>query len=179
MLVMDGQPPIATETLAELYLRQGHVEQGVAIYRRLVAADPGNRRLRQRLAALAGEGGGMFREHLERISSNVVGVLSCAVMGTDGIPIDTLTAANLPSDFDAQNVLVEYAGQLGQLQRSSESLGSGPVQEYFIQTDAVLVLMRPITAEYFLGVTLSPGGNIGKGRYLMRVIAPKLVAELS
>ena len=100
-------------------------------------------------------------------------------MGIDGIPIDTVMSDVQPSGFDVQNVLVEYAGQIGQLRRSSESIGSGGLQEYFIKTDAVMVLMRPITAEYFIGMTLSPFGNIGKGRYLLRVIAPKLVSELS
>lgn len=120
-----------------------------------------------------------FREQLERIYNNVEGVLTCTIMGVDGIPIDTVTTDSIPEGFDVQNVLVEYAGQLAQLQRSSESLGSGAVHEYFIKTESVMVLMRPIIGEYFLGVTLAPSGNIGKSRYLMRVIAPQLVAELS
>ena len=31
---------------------------------------------------------------------------------------------------------------------------------------------------YFLALAITPEGNFGKGRYLMRTSAPKLIAEL-
>jgi tetratricopeptide (TPR) repeat protein len=43
---------IDTETLAELYILQGHLEEGLAVYRRLAAKDPGNRRFLDRIEAL-------------------------------------------------------------------------------------------------------------------------------
>lgn len=46
---------IDTETLAELYLSQGHREQGIAVYRRLAALHPENLQLTTRLQALLDE----------------------------------------------------------------------------------------------------------------------------
>jgi tetratricopeptide (TPR) repeat protein len=40
---------ITTEALANLYIQQGHYEKGIAIYRRLLAKDPGNEPLFQKL----------------------------------------------------------------------------------------------------------------------------------
>jgi tetratricopeptide (TPR) repeat protein len=52
--VVDADQPeaIDTETLAELYLIQGHREKGLAVYRRLAAKNPGNSRFLDRIAAL-------------------------------------------------------------------------------------------------------------------------------
>lgn len=41
----------ATETMAELYLRQGYHEQAIGVYRQLVAQNPTDARLRERLAS--------------------------------------------------------------------------------------------------------------------------------
>ena len=47
-----GAESIDTETLAELYILQGHQEEGLAVYRRLAAKNPGNRRYRDRINLL-------------------------------------------------------------------------------------------------------------------------------
>ncbi len=44
--------PRATATLAELYLRQGHIEEAAEIYRRMLTDDPGNPVARAALSAL-------------------------------------------------------------------------------------------------------------------------------
>jgi hypothetical protein len=40
------------------------------------------------------------------------------------------------------------------------------------------VVIRLLSHDYFLALALAPEGNYGKGRYLMRVVAPKLQQEL-
>ncbi len=47
-----------SETLAELYISQGHREKGLEVYRRLAAKEPDNRRLHEKIMALAEEGAG-------------------------------------------------------------------------------------------------------------------------
>ena len=42
----------------------------------------------------------------------------------------------------------------------------------------MVTLIRVLDETYFLALAMEPGGNQGKGRYLMRVSAPKLAAEL-
>jgi len=47
--------PVLTETMAELYLKQGHQEEALRVYQALQAQRPDDRRLRAKVAALAGE----------------------------------------------------------------------------------------------------------------------------
>src|SRR5207244_4077826 len=48
--------PVLTETMAELYLRQGHQEEALRVYEALLAKRPTDARLRRRVEALAGGG---------------------------------------------------------------------------------------------------------------------------
>jgi tetratricopeptide (TPR) repeat protein len=48
--------PVVTETMAELYLRQGHEEDALRVYQALLAKRPTDARLRGRIASLTGGG---------------------------------------------------------------------------------------------------------------------------
>jgi tetratricopeptide (TPR) repeat protein len=48
--------PVLTETMAELYLRQGHQEDALRVYQALLAKRPADTRLRGRVESLAGGG---------------------------------------------------------------------------------------------------------------------------
>jgi predicted regulator of Ras-like GTPase activity (Roadblock/LC7/MglB family) len=52
------------------------------------------------------------------------------------------------------------------------------VSEVSINTEKVITLMRMISPEYFIVLALAPDGNYGKGRYVLRMTAPKVKAEL-
>ena len=115
-----------------------------------------------------------FRESLEEVCG-VEGAVAASVMGFDGIAVDTVTPAK--TDVDLEALLVEYAGILGQVQQAAEVLQTGKVSELSIGTDRITTLLRPINPEYFLLLALRPEGNFGKGRYLLRVTAPRLQNE--
>jgi hypothetical protein len=51
---MEKGEPVQTRTLAELYVKQGFVDQAVAVYRRLLVAEPGADDIRTRLTELEG-----------------------------------------------------------------------------------------------------------------------------
>jgi hypothetical protein len=42
----------------------------------------------------------------------------------------------------------------------------------------MVTLVRVINQTYFVAMTLTPNGNLGKGRYLLRLMAPGLAKEL-
>ena len=48
----DSAGETDSETLAELYIKQGHREKGLEVYRRLVEKDPDNMKLHERIMAL-------------------------------------------------------------------------------------------------------------------------------
>ena len=98
------QDPLTTATLAELYVSQGFTDKAVEIYRRIVAADPGNREAAGRLAEL---------ERAKAAAETEVG--QAAVVAAD------LTSApvNLPSEgtADQQAVVTVLEGWLENIRR--------------------------------------------------------------
>ena len=53
--------PVVTETMAELYLKQGHQEDALRVYQALLAQRPADLRLRARVKALSHGGKGQAR----------------------------------------------------------------------------------------------------------------------
>jgi predicted regulator of Ras-like GTPase activity (Roadblock/LC7/MglB family) len=118
----------------------------------------------------------MFKEALRDIVERTDGGLAGLVMDSSGIALETY--AKPDSSFDINNVGVEYGVVLGSIKRAAEMLEAGTTQEVAIKTDKLVTIIRLLGDTYFLALTLRPDGNFGKGRYLMRTAAPRLLAEL-
>lgn len=118
-----------------------------------------------------------FLPHLESVVNSVEGALACSLMGFDGIAVETHQKA-APDDVELQNTWVEYANVLSQIRSAAELLKTGEVAEISINTEKVVTLMRMVSPEYFLVLALAPEGNYGKGRYVLRITAPRVRAEL-
>ncbi|MBX5482719.1 MAG: hypothetical protein IRZ16_12900 [Myxococcaceae bacterium] len=118
-----------------------------------------------------------FLTHLEAVVNSVEGALACSVMGFDGIAVETHTKSS-PEDIELQNTWVEYANVLSQMKSAAELLKTGEISEVSINTERLITLMRMVSPDYFLVLAMSPDGNYGKGRYVLRITAPKVKAEL-
>jgi predicted regulator of Ras-like GTPase activity (Roadblock/LC7/MglB family) len=118
----------------------------------------------------------MFDELLNRVLTNTPGAVSVTLMGFDGIAIDTQESGTMSTEAQASQI--ELANIAKQLRSISEGMGTGDVHEVALQTGGLTTVLRPLTEEYFVAVSMTPGGLLGKGRYLLRVIAPKLVEQL-
>ena len=118
-----------------------------------------------------------FRTHLESVVNQVDGALACSVMGFDGISVDTFQKDE-SADLDLNVAWVEYANLLTQLRNAAETLKTGTVSEVSVNSEKVLTVMRLVSPEYFLVLAMHADGNYGKGRYVLRVTAPKVRAEL-
>ncbi len=55
-VALSRAEPLLTETMAELFLKQGHADEALRVYRALLAQRPADTRLRARIAAIAGGG---------------------------------------------------------------------------------------------------------------------------
>lgn len=65
------------------------------------------------------------------------------------------------------------------IQRASEMLEAGATREVAFKSDRIVTLIRVLNDNYFMALTLQPDGNFGKGRFLLRLAAPKLIEELA
>ena len=118
-----------------------------------------------------------FRMHLEAAVNEVEGAVACSVMGFDGIAVETHQKEPL-DDIELENTWVEYANLLSQVKNGAELLRTGEVAEVSINTEKVITLMRMVTPDYFLVLAMRPEGNYGKARYVLRITAPRVQAEL-
>jgi len=117
-----------------------------------------------------------FREHLQEVCQGIDGALACSLMGVDGIGVDTHLVGG--GGLDVKSLLVEYSGIFRSAREAAEAHEAGGISEVSIQTEKLLTVARLVSPDYFMVVALTPDGNFGKARYLLRVTAPKLRSEL-
>ncbi|MSP16786.1 MAG: hypothetical protein EXR73_09290 [Myxococcales bacterium] len=121
----------------------------------------------------------MFKEALQGIVENVDGGLAGLVMGFDGIAVDSFTRAGRGQPgVDVNTMGMEFSFVLGQVRKAAQVLELGDLGEVSIRTERMTLVVRVLTPQYFLALVLAPDGNLGKGRYLMRLAAPRLQQEL-
>ena len=118
----------------------------------------------------------MFREVLQSVVDQTEGGIAGLLMGFDGIPVEHYVKPD--QDFDVQTVGMEYSVVLKQIQQAAEMLNAGGAREVSIQADRMTTVVRLLNEEYFVAVTLSPHGNAGKARYLLRLSAGELLSVL-
>src|SRR5205814_758501 len=122
----------------------------------------------------------MFQAHLKRLVDGTEGGLAGLLMGFDGIAVDTYTVPSATGAVaDINNVGMEFSFILGQVRKATEILEVGGVQEVTIRAERLTILIRVVSPEYFVALAIRAEGNFGKGRYLLRVVTPKLQAEVA
>ncbi|MBK6696210.1 MAG: hypothetical protein IPG50_29045 [Myxococcales bacterium] len=114
----------------------------------------------------------VLRDMVEKTDGGIAGLL----MDGSGIPVDSYSISDAP--FDINTVGAELSVVLNQIGKASEMLDAGAAQEIAVNTEKMITVIRAINSEYFLALTMLPSGNFGKGRFMMRTAAPKLLAEL-
>jgi predicted regulator of Ras-like GTPase activity (Roadblock/LC7/MglB family) len=118
----------------------------------------------------------MFSDSLKRIVDNVEGGVAGLLMGFDGIAVESYTRDGQAMDINT--VGMEFSFILTQACKAAEILEVGAIREVTIRAEKLTLVIRVLSADYFMALALTPEGNYGKGRYLLRVTAPKLEAEL-
>lgn len=119
----------------------------------------------------------MFKEALRDLVEGTDGGLAGLLMDSSGIALETYAKDDSP--FDINTIGIEFSVVIGSIKRAAEMLEAGSTSEIAVGTDRLITLIRTLGDTYFLALAMKPEGNLGKGRYLMRTAAPKLIAELS
>ena len=119
-----------------------------------------------------------FKPHLEELCDRSHDVMVSCVMGTDGLAVETVNRVEAHDSLDADALFVEFSSILGQIQKRSYDLAMGQVEEMSMQSQSFTCLVRLINQEYFVAAAVRAHGNVGKARYLLRILAPKMIEEL-
>jgi predicted regulator of Ras-like GTPase activity (Roadblock/LC7/MglB family) len=119
----------------------------------------------------------MFRENLQRMVDRLAGGVAGILMGFDGISVESYTKDGEES-LDIQTVGMELAHAVGQMRKAAENLDVGHLRELTLKADTLVVLVYLLNDEYFIACALKPEASFGKARYLMRLLAPQIQAEL-
>jgi len=118
----------------------------------------------------------VFTKHLKKVVDNVDGGVGSLIMGLDGIAVETYVREG--QKVDINTIGMEFSFILTQVKKAAEILEIGKVQEISVKAESLILVIRMLDDDYFLGVALTADGNFGKCRFLMRVTAPRLIAEL-
>jgi predicted regulator of Ras-like GTPase activity (Roadblock/LC7/MglB family) len=119
----------------------------------------------------------MFNEILRGIVEGTGGGVGAVLMGYDGIAIDQYFKPR--EGLDLQLMAVEYANVLKEIKTTVDILNSGDLEEVSIRTGMFYFVIRSLTEDYFVALTLEHDGNFGKGRYLLLREATRLREALA
>ena len=124
-----------------------------------------------------------FESVLQSIVDECGGGWGAALMGLDGIAISSVSPSaqrdpNDPLDGDVTNAGIEFGRILSDMAKAADSLSAGEVREAVISLDRVNIVFHSVDDDLVLVLALSPDGNLGKARYLIRRNLMEIRAEL-
>lgn len=118
-----------------------------------------------------------LRDALNTIVQSVDGALAAIIMAYDGIPIDEVTVDQ--TEFDMQLLSVEYATVLKEIKRAVDVIKMGELEEVSITTTRTCLVVRILNDDLFAALIMNREGNVGKGRYLLKLKSFEMLQELS
>jgi predicted regulator of Ras-like GTPase activity (Roadblock/LC7/MglB family) len=119
----------------------------------------------------------MFRDSLKGMVDRLAGGVAGILMGFDGIGVDSYTKTGEES-VDIQTVGMELSHAVAQMRKAMGQLEVGQLHEITLRAENLVVLVYLLNDEYFVACAVKPTASFGKARYLMRLFAPQIQAEL-
>lgn len=117
-----------------------------------------------------------FREILEEVVASVDGSIAATLMGADGIAVaEHVRDGQL---FDVDGLGAEYSKVIDEVKRASAVLDFGDVEEVVVNTPSMDVIIRLVTAEYYIAFVVKNSANLGMARYLLKKAASKAIKEI-
>jgi predicted regulator of Ras-like GTPase activity (Roadblock/LC7/MglB family) len=118
----------------------------------------------------------MFKDTLKEIVDHSDRAIGALIMDASGIPLEIY--AKDSAKVDITTVGVEFSVVLGSTRRAASMLDAGATEEMLVETANFTAIFRCLGENYFVALALEPNAHVGKGRYALRLAAPKIVAEL-
>jgi predicted regulator of Ras-like GTPase activity (Roadblock/LC7/MglB family) len=120
----------------------------------------------------------MFKDLLESILERTEGSLGALIMGTDGIAVEKILSEQ-GTDANLDIAAAEFTSVVRVTQRAGSDIGLGKLRELVVTLDHAIILMRLMSAEYFIVLALKPDGNLGRGRFELRKVELQLAKEFA
>lgn len=132
----------------------------------------------------------MFRDTIKKLVDRLEGGVGGVLMGFDGITVESYGRDGGSAVADIQAIGIEFAHLIAQARRTAQALNIGLLRELTFRTDKLTVLVQILNKDYFVAcafassggaandVTNGAGEKMGRARYLMRITAPRIEAEL-
>jgi predicted regulator of Ras-like GTPase activity (Roadblock/LC7/MglB family) len=118
----------------------------------------------------------MFKDALQQIVATSDHAIGALLMDSSGIALESY--AKDGATIDITTLGIEFSVVLASSRRAVEMLQAGHTEELAVETGAFTALFRTLGDNYFVALALAPRANVGRGRYALRMAAPKLLAEL-
>jgi predicted regulator of Ras-like GTPase activity (Roadblock/LC7/MglB family) len=121
-----------------------------------------------------------FASLLREIVEACRGGLGAALLGNDGMPIEQVIAEGAPEALaeDLATAGVEFGRILAEIRKASDALAGGSLLDLTVRLSRMSFVFCGVDDDTFLAVAVSPDGNTGQARYLIRRQMPALRAEL-
>jgi hypothetical protein len=116
-----------------------------------------------------------LQQRLECLAQGVEGALGAALLGDDGMPLCQWTAGGAEPDVEAG-----WVESLPVVSLARQACGpDGGLEALTLQAAGRWTLVSVVDGRHHLVLSLRPGGNAGKGRYLLRLHAPDFRREVA
>lgn len=115
-----------------------------------------------------------FTEVLKETVDKVEGAVSALILASDGIPVQEYVSERL---IDITGLGAEASAMIRDIGYAAENLGLGEAREFSIISDKCGIIMRKINNDYYIGLVITPEGNYGKGRFVLKTTIPKIEGE--
>jgi predicted regulator of Ras-like GTPase activity (Roadblock/LC7/MglB family) len=117
----------------------------------------------------------VFRDTLRGIAERVADTRAVAIVGLDGIPVETFSVGE---SAPIESVAAELLGLVKSAQNPRAELSFGPIRELALVGDSQRAVLSRVSGEYYLLLLLGGGGILGHGRHELARAAAALKEEL-
>ena len=107
----------------------------------------------------------MFLEKLSRVAGGIEGARALALVGSDGIPIETVKVAE---DIDLEVLTAEALAHIQQIRSNHEEFAVGGVRQFSLVTRNNAMMVSRLVPDYYLLLVMTPQASLGRARYLLR-----------
>ncbi len=106
----------------------------------------------------------MFKEALQKVFENTDGAKMVALLGMDGIMIESFTDPDGIS-FEDDLFSAEYSNLLKNINNTNNNIDFGDTREFLVRTSKYTIVINKIAEEYLIVSVLDKDGNFGRARY--------------